>query len=80
MELINIISQESGNAPTIEHVAVNQKEDTTNAEELFMTKAKALGWDAETHYCETEDQLLEEAYFENNNGDSVSLVWTNLNQ
>jgi len=72
-EIINIITQHGGK---IEHINSFTIEDVTLTEKLFVKMAKDLGWNSEEHYCETEDELLEEGYFENNNYDSISLVWS----
>lgn len=75
MELINIVIQDAGNAPSVESYAVNEKDDIQKAEERFVLKAKELGFDDDD---ESVNELLEEAYWQNNNGDSVSLVWSNV--
>ena len=82
MEIINIVKQDAGNIQNIDSFAIwdeNKRNDVVKStEELFLEKAKELGWDGEEHYCETEGELLDEGYYENNNGDSVSLVWSNV--
>jgi len=77
MEIINIISQDAGNAPSVESYAINEKDDIAKAEDRFVLKAEEIGFDDDD---ESITELLEEAYYQNTNGDSVSLVWSNLNQ
>jgi len=77
MEIINIISQDAGNAPSVESYAINEKDDIAKAEDRFVLKAEEIGFDDDD---ESITELLEEAYYQNTNCDSVSLVWSNLNQ
>ena len=82
MEILNIVRQDAGNIQNIDSVAiwdVNKKNEVVKeAEDRFVALAVSLGWDGEEHYCETPDELLDEGYYENNNGDSVSLVWSEV--
>jgi hypothetical protein len=84
MRVINVVTIKAGVVDNIESFGVFEEqlsqEVVEKAEAKFMEIAKQLGWTPEDHYCETEDDLINEGYFECETGtwDSVCISWSDI--
>ncbi len=83
MRIINVVRIKNSVLDNIESFAVWKEEEldyvVKAAEAEFVEQAKKFGWNPEDHYCESEDDLLDEGYYETDNGDiSICISWSNV--
>ncbi len=83
MRIINVVRIKNGVLDNIDSFGVYEEQLVQDvvkvAEAEFIKQVKELGWCPDDHWCETEDELLEEAYYETDNGDvNVCISWSDI--
>lgn len=85
MRIINLVTIKAGVVDNIESFAVWEEQLSDDvvkvAEKRFLEIAKELGWNPDDHYCDNEDDLLSEGYYECETGtwDSICITWSDVN-
>lgn len=90
MRIINVIIQLAGIVSTVDSFVIMDDEDRDGteaqikqAEEMFKTWCVNNGWkdkvDEFGNVIKDLDSLLDIGYYENNNYDSVTITWSNVN-
>jgi hypothetical protein len=84
MRIINLVTIKAGVVDNIESYAVWEEQlvqDVVDvAEKRFLEIAKELGWDENEEDATTEEQILEDGYFECETGtwDSICISWSDV--
>ena len=84
MRVINVVTIRNGVVDEIKSFGIFEEqlseEVIEKAEDEFIQEAKRVGWNPEKHYCDNEQDLIEEGYYMTEYGDfpNVCLTWSEI--